>query len=464
LVVATSPQLAAFSLRGCLPYPTIILQQLKANDSSIHLGLETSSWIGSIYGFASIPVILMPILMQSKGRRFAYIVTCLFVIIGWILSLSATNIGMILASESFHGLGTNSLLPVSFLSLTEMLAPKYRYISMQLFGVSMAVGVATAGILGRFIHYKTVSSIMLVPIVIAVVLAFFWPESPPWFACKGDFEKCKKAFLWLRGSDEQSIIELKELITAQRQNLARAKPKKFTWQRFWRKITSRDFYIPSFHIFVLLNMLYWSGVDVTLIYFIEMVEKSTQNKDAIFYASILMYAIVLIGAIITNVTVRKFENKKVLLLSTSGVILCLIGACSATYLQSKELLPKDSLLCLYFLIGYIICCSLGLNAVVFFIAAELMPVKHRSIGGALYIICNCGLYASTLKISTYLFLYINMWGTFLVYTINALLCSLFVWKCVPETKGRTLQEIEDFYMYGSYRKRDLTEDNVLLGN
>lgn len=375
---------------------------------------------------------------------------------------------MILISECFHGFGTNSLLPVALLSMTEMLAPKYRFISMQLFGINQGVGMAIGGIGGQFLSFRTISIIMLIPVTVAIIIALMWPESPPWLACKGDFHKCEKSFVWLRGTDELSKKELAELITAQKENMrVRKHSTKINLKSFWSQISSRDFYVPSLHIYLLLNLLYWSGGDVVLIYFIELVSKSTQNENATFYAGIILYSIIFMGCIVNNVTIRFFKNKTILLTSTFGVTLSSIGICIVTYLQSVGIVPRDSLLCMYFFISFMVFNSLGLNAVVFYIGAELMPVKHRNIGGSMLIIYNCGLYASTLKISPYMIHYMDIWGTFLIFTLNIIISSYLVWKYIPETKGRTLQEIEDYYTYGKFIQRTIDKDvsvNVLKIN
>lgn len=118
---------------------------------------------------------------------------------------------------------------------------------MQLFSLNFAIGLAIVGILGRFVHTKTISVIMLVPVLMAVVLSFTWPESPSWLACKGEFDKCERAFIWLRGNDDVSKTELKELIAAEKENLAELKSRPLK-QGLWKQITRREFYMPSLHI------------------------------------------------------------------------------------------------------------------------------------------------------------------------------------------------------------------------
>ncbi|KOB74225.1 Sugar transporter, partial [Operophtera brumata] len=426
----------------------LLLQQLRSNETTIELDFDTASWIGSINGLAGIPSILMPTVMQWKGRRFAFIAACLIIIAGWVFSYTATSVAFLLISESLHGLGANSILAVSLLSMSEMITPKYRNISMLSFSIIQALGMGLVGIMATCLHWKTISLIMCTPMIMALITACTWPESPSWLAYKGKFDKCEKAFTWLRGTDDLSKKELNELINAQKDILSTDKCNAISFKVLFRKVLRKDFYLPSIHMFVVLNLMYWSGVMVVLIYSSQLIEKATQNKSAARFGGIAMNSMLFTFFTITGVLVRRFDNKPVLLISAFSTSICLLSACIVTYLQSIGTLPKDSLLFLYCLIAYIVCSSLGMNSIVFTIAAELMPVKHRGIGGALFVIYTCLLHTSSLKLSPYMFLYIDLWGTFLVYTINAMLCGLFIWKYVPETKGRTLQEIEDFYVYG----------------
>ncbi|KOB67408.1 Sugar transporter [Operophtera brumata] len=407
----------------------------------------------------------MPTVMQWRGRKFAFISACLLIITGWVLAFTAGSAAAILISETFQGLGTNSLLAVSMLSLSEMVAPKYRNVSMQMFGTVQSLGMALVGIMVRYVHWKTISLIMLMPIIVALITACMWPESPSWLAHKGEFDRCEKAFIWLRGTDDVSKKELTELIRAQKENLISEKGvKKSTIKQFWTQVTRRDFYLPGLHMFLLLNMMYWSGSAVVLIYSIDMMKKATNNEDAAFLGGIAINLILFVGVATSSVLVKFFNNKTVLLSSTFAATICLFCNFLVTLLQSLEVLPKDSLLCLYFLIAFMVPNCLGLNSLVFIIAAELMPVKHRNVGGALYVIYNCTLLATSLKISPYLFLYIDLWGTFMIYAINATISGLLVWKYVPETKDKTLQEIEDYYTYGKFNvKRKYNDDPVLLG-
>lgn len=295
--------------------------------------------------------------------------------------------------------------------------------------------------------------IMCVPMLISFLMALMWPESPSWLAYKGKFEKCEQAFVWLRGTDEYSKQELDELISAQKENsMKNQRGLSLT------SVLRRDFYLPTIHMFVLLCLTYWSGSIVILIYSMQMIQSATRNENAAFYGGILINVILFICTLISTFLVKRFKNKSVLLSSTVCQVLALLCTSLASYLQDLEIITKDSLVCLYFLVAYMFATSLGVLPVVFTIAAELMPVKHRGLGGAMYIIFTCVLHASSLKAAPYLFLYIKLYGTLLVFGCNGLVCGLYIWRYVPETKCRTIQELENFYVRGKFEKVLYNED------
>lgn len=403
--------------------------------------------------------------MQWKGRRLSFIATCLVVSIGWAIAYLSTNITTVLVSESFHGLGTNSLLAISQLSISEMVAPKYRNVSLQMFGTFQALGSVLTGVMARYLHWKTVGLVMCLPIVIAMFIGCAWPESPAWLASKGEFDKCEYAFSWLRGTDDDSRKELREIIATQQKNLFEMKnSKSLSLRKIWGTVTSRDFYVPSLHMFIVLNLMYWSGNMVIIIYCIDIISKTTTNGIASF-ASIIINAILIVGFAVGCIFLRLYKSKTVLLTSTFCASIFLSAACLVNYLQGTGVISNDSLWFLYCLMAFMLASSLGQIPIVFGISAELMPVKHRGIGGALFVIFTCVLHSSSLKAAPYLFLYLDIWGTFLIYVMNAILCGLIIWKYVPETKHRTLQDIEHYYKTGRFITRENSDaESQLIGH
>lgn len=417
-----------------------------------------------MHGMAGIASIITATFMQRKGRRTAFIVGCICVTLGWLIAYIATSVTVILISELVHGFGTNSLFIISLLSMSEMASPRFRNVSVQSYGIVQALGLATSGILSTFLGWKHVCIVMIVPIIIAFFLSMFWPESPPWLACKGRFDECYEAFGQLRKIDATSKIELEELIAAQKENLFRDKSEKNTAScaLCWSTLKRRDFYLPAIHVFVLLSMTYWGGSGVVVINSFDLIQKTTSNARAPYWGGVVLNAVLFIGMFLSSIINKRFKTKTVLLTSAICTSSCLFGVFLVTLLQSSNIISKESLACMYFFIGFVAFDSLGIIPMVFTIVSEIMPVKHRGLGGAVYVIFNSFLCATALKTAPYLFSYINIWGTFLLYTFNVITCGLLIWRFVPETKNKTLQQIEDFYMFGKFGKNRVQESKPCI--
>ncbi|KAJ0171768.1 hypothetical protein K1T71_012531 [Dendrolimus kikuchii] len=446
ILVASSIQMAAISVGGLISYPNVLIHQLKSNNSMIDWDLETSSWIGSIHGLAGIPTILMPAFMQWKGRKLAFLISCAFVTIGWILAYVAKSVIFIFMSECFHGLGSNSVLIVSSCCMGEFIDPNYRNTFMVTYFILQSMGIAGIGILGQYLHWKTISLMMLAPVIFSILNAcFVWPESPSWLSLKGRYKESERSFQWLRGTNKRASEELMEILSAHN--------KKVNKVSLIKRLTMRDFYIPAILMFVLLNMMYWGGVLVVMIYFQDIIEKATGNATASSYATIIMNVVLFICYNVCAILVRRFDTKSVLILSVLGTILSALFVSLVTYIQSIYLINR-SFLCIYGLIAYIISCTLGLSSIVFSVGMDIMPVKHRDIGGGLYVIYTCILHLTSMKAAPYMFVYLDLWRSFFIYALNATVCLYIVWKYIPETKNRTLQELEDYFTYGKFIKRD----------
>ncbi|XP_030037914.2 facilitated trehalose transporter Tret1 isoform X2 [Manduca sexta] len=450
LFIASSPQLAAFSVGGVSGFSNVILEQLRANDSSIPIDFEIATWIGSTHGLAGIPSIAMPTIMQWRGRKFSYIISCLLIITGWLLTYLAQNVMMIIIGECFHGLGNNSIVIVSLCTISEMVDPRYRAISLSFYTINQTLGITICGVMGRYLHWKTVSIIMSIPITVALLMSCVWPESPSWLAYKGKYAKCEKTFKWLRGFDEDSRKELKELMSAQKEYSISEGKAKFVLKDLWFQITSKDFYVPCFHTFVVLSAFYFSGLLVVLVYGVDIIQTVTNSALTARYGIISIHIFSYIGALSTALHLKLFKNKTVFLATGVTSSLLMFGASVVILLQSVGILSNNSTISVYFLVGFMFFLSAGVSSLSFGVPNELMPVKHRGLGGAVYIIMCCILHTSILKLSPYLILYIGLWGTFMMFSLIEMSSIIYIWRYIPETKGRTLQEIEDFYNDGYF--------------
>jgi facilitated trehalose transporter len=94
-----------------------------------------------------------------------------------------------------------------------------------------------------------------------------------------------------------------------------------------------------------------------------------------------------------------------------------------------------------FMIGY----SIGFASLPYVLMGELLPSKYRNTLGGIVSSFNLVNNFMVLKLFTTLGTYLGYHGVFWIYAINSLLASIFVYFVLPETKGKTLSEIEQLF-------------------
>ncbi|XP_023944214.2 facilitated trehalose transporter Tret1-like [Bicyclus anynana] len=473
MFVVSSMLLAGISTGGIMGVPSVMLQQLKKNDSLIEIDLDTESWIASVHGFAGIPSILIPYLMQFWGRRFGFRFSCLAVLIGWITLCFANSSLVIIIAEIFQGAGVKSLLLVGMVIISEMVEPKIRNQSIALYGVIQTFVVLIIHTAGNYVHWKTISLTMCFPLSLAIIFTFIYPESPAWLAYKGRFEESKKSFVWLRGKNKESLVEMNALFTAQRDFLRMEMSTKYSnrskplMRMLWRKISARDFYLPIFHMFVLQSCYYWSGNLLIVVYAINLVGKVIDDSDSAFVAMILIDIAFIIGNVSCPILLRYFGNKTIMLPGGALSILFLLCTSAVLYLQEIGTIASDSTLCLYFLVGFMVCSSTAVYMIPFGVTTEIVPLRHRDVAGSFFIIIMSVSYTTSLKVAPYLIIHLGIYGIFLLYAAILTCCLLWVWKYVPETRNKTLQSIEEHFIKSNIDSRIVDEEineNVHLNN
>ena len=102
----------------------------------------------------------------------------------------------------------------------------------------------------------------------------------------------------------------------------------------------------------------------------------------------------------------------------------------------------SGIMVLLFILGYIACFSASLGAAVWVVIAELFPNRLRSKGMSVAIISLW--IACTIVSVTFPIMLEQLSGgiTFLIFAVICLANLLYVWRYVPETKGKTLEELE----------------------
>ncbi|KAJ6674856.1 hypothetical protein OIU85_011062 [Salix viminalis] len=278
----------------------------------------------------------------------------------------------------------------------------------------VATGVSAAFIMGTVLRWRVLALTGLIPCLILHVGLFLIPESPRWLAKKGR---------------EKEQIEIKDYIQTL-ESLPKAKLLELFQRRNLRSV------VIGVGLMVLQQ---FGGINAVCFYASSIFEVAgfSPSVGTILYA-ILQVVVVFLSTIIID----KVGRKPLLLVSASGLVIsCLITGLSF-YLKVHELALKSvPMLAVTGILLYIGTFSAGLGPIPWVIMSEIFPLNIKGVAGSVATLVNwfC---AWAVSFTFNLLFSWSSYGTFILYAAINAVTIVFVVLLVPETKGRTLEQIQ----------------------
>jgi sugar porter (SP) family MFS transporter len=253
------------------------------------------------------------------------------------------------------------------------------------------------------------------------------PESPRWLVQKGRGQEAERILAQIVGAKEASA-EM-EAIAA---NLSEESGELL--DRSFRKPLAVAILIALFSQFTGINTIIYYGAIV----FLEHVPHQTASSA--LWANVIIGAINFAATIVGMMLIDRSGRKSLLVSAFGGMALSLVAVSAAIHYQASGIVV------LTFVLTYVACFAVGVGTGTWVLMAEICPTRVR--GRAMSVATVC-LWCGTLLVTlTFLSLVkvATAAGAFLIYAGISLAALLFVWRVVPETKGRTLEEIEKFWL------------------
>ncbi|XP_035457062.2 facilitated trehalose transporter Tret1 [Spodoptera frugiperda] len=442
-----------------LSFPSSLLPALSRPDSPIKADLHTASWLGSIVGVAGIPgFFISSFLMDMFGRKVTHALVILPAIVGWVMIYFSQDITVLMTGRFLGGLSSAATVSLGAVVIGEYTSPKYRGVFLYLKNASVCMGAMFIHIISGFLHWRTIALVACTPLLFAFFVVCTWPESPAWLLSKQQYDKSEKAFYWLRGNNEASRREITDTIKAQRERMAKPKLTQSYGEQikdFLKKFTQKDFVKPVFITLLATIVLEMSGRHIFPAYLLHIMSEMTGEKSQSFYYTLGSDIIITASALFASILV-KMMNRRTLLFSTGFAAFgVLMAVCTYLFLEAKGIIPGGrSWIPMSLLIVYFILANLGCAPIPLALVGEVFPLSHRGAGLALSgVWISLGLIVG-LKSTPHLIDSIKVYGFFAVYGIIMAISLVILYFMMPETKDRTLQEIENYFNYGRFANVD----------
>jgi SP family xylose:H+ symportor-like MFS transporter len=180
------------------------------------------------------------------------------------------------------------------------------------------------------------------------------------------------------------------------------------------------------------------GINVALYYAPRIFESMGAEKDASMLQTVVMGLVNVIFTVVAIVTVDKWGRKPLLMTGSIGMA---IGMIAIGALSLNSVIGKATLV---FIIIYTASFMMSWGPICWVLISEIFPNKIRSQAVAIAVAAQWA--ANFLISSTYpAMMEISSAGTYWFYGAMSIVSFIFVWKMVPETKNRTLEEMEHLW-------------------
>ncbi|XP_077284436.1 facilitated trehalose transporter Tret1-like isoform X2 [Arctopsyche grandis] len=427
-------------------FSAVAVPQLEDPTSFIKIDEFQASWVASLSS-ASTPFgcVLGGYLMDRIGRRLTLILTEIPLIFGWILIASAQNIEMIYIGRLLAGLGSGMVGAPARVYTCEVTQPHLRGMLGALASVCISFGVLLQYVLGSCLNWQILSGISSIIPVISLLSMLIMPETPNYLLNRNDVEKARFSLSRLRGSTFNVDKEIDQMVHfKQSNNVQRLTGIKDTIRALISPSTLKPFGI----LYLYFLIYQFSGVNTITFYAVEIFQESGTNMNK-YLATIILGLVRLSFTILACIALRKCGRRPLTFISGIGCGTTMLGL--GTYLYYRQYWLDNNLpmqqtwipvACIFL---YTIACTMGFLVVPWVMIGEVYPTQVRGIIGG-FTTCSAHMFVF-IVVKTYPFLShsIQRYGTFWLYGCISLFGTIFFYFCLPETKGKTLQEIEDYF-------------------
>ncbi|XP_074111702.1 trehalose transporter 1 isoform X2 [Cotesia typhae] len=401
------------------------------------LDSNMESWIGSIMPLSAlIGGIMGGPLIEYIGRRNTILSTAIPFMAAWLFIATATNVWLVLVGRALSGFSVGIISLVLPVYLGETLQPEVRGVLGLLPTACGNIGILICFASGMYLNWSMLAFFGACIPIIYFLLGLLIPETPRWYVSKGKTKRARKALEWLRG---KSVDVTEELSAVEKTHLDSEKESSTS--------SVGELFKPN-HIkplMISIGLMFFqqfSGINTVIFYSTKIFEESGSSIDKNI-SSIIIGVVNFVATFMATAVIDRLGRKILLYISSVVMIITLMTLGTFLYLKDSNFdVSNFGWLPLACIVIYIIAFSMGFGPIPWLMMGEILPAKIR--GGAASVTTGFNWFCAFLVTKTFqnIIELIKITGAFWMYGGICVVGLLFVILFVPETSGRSLEEIE----------------------
>lgn len=412
--------------------------------------------------------LLAGFLMDRFGRKMTILICNVPFVVGWCIISMSKCITWLLIGRILTGFCVGVLSPTGPMYLSEITAPKYRGFFLASITFDVALGILSTHALALYCTWDVNAIICGCLPFIGYIVTAFVPESPAWLLKRNLIVEACHAYRWLRGCDETATKEFESMVDAHTKavqsqcdevhNESNANHHFHPIDHLSKLIALKSFNTPLIILSVYFATLQFSGVNAVIFYTVTILKDSLGANINEYVATLVIDAVRLVAALIACVAVKNVGRRPLTIFSGSSTAICLFALSYYMHLSDGDALKNYVSIPLGLFVVYTLVLSIGINPLPWCLTGELFPIRFRAIGSAFVTFFNFLCFFTVVKVSP---IYFRLYGGSTIFFFYGMLTSIgtvFLMAFLPETKNKSLQEIEDNYT--AKRKHKMSRNKV----
>uniref|UniRef100_A0A3B5A6Y7 Solute carrier family 2 member 6 n=1 Tax=Stegastes partitus TaxID=144197 RepID=A0A3B5A6Y7_9TELE len=383
-----SAVLGNFNFGYSLVYSSPVLSVFKSPDADprLRMGTEQAAWFGSIYSLGAAAGGLGAMLLNDMvGRKMSIMMSAVPSTVGYMLMGGAVDLWMLHLGRFLTGVAGGMTAASIPVYISEISHKGVRGALGSCPQITAVFGALALYALALVVPWRWLAVAGEVPALLMVVLLVFMPSSPRRLLSLGRPQKAKEALRWLRGD---------HINTQTRLTLS--------------QLATPNYYRPIAISVVMRFLQQMTGITPILVYLEPIFAKSKVSLEPRFDAAIV-----------------------------GGVRLLSV-------VVAASLMDKAGRKALLYTSRY----AMGWGPITWLLMSEVLPLVARGVASGLCVAVSWLTAFMLTHAFTHLVDRYGLFAPYLLFTVVCILCLLFNAVCIPETRGRSLEEIEEYFRTG----------------
>lgn len=406
----------------------------------------SSALLGAILGVA-----VAGVMSDYFGRKRTLIISgVLFTVLGIGCAL-ANSFAELVGYRIIGGIAIGIVSIVSPLYIAELSVPEYRGRLVSLYQLAITVGFLGAYLVNYqllnfgqsrifespFPHkifnteiWRAMLGMEAVPAILFLVVLFYIPESPRWLILKRKEQRALSILQRIYNDQKEAVQEFGNIkgVTSTKE--------KSEWKLLFQpgifKVVVIGLSIAMLGQFMGINAVMYYGPTIFS-------DSGLSDGDSLLY-QVLVGLVNVLTTVLALLIIDKVGRKKLVYYGVSSIFISLLAI--AFYFQFGKALAIPSLVLLMLFLFYVFSCAISICAVIWVLLSELYPLKVRGVAMS---IAGFSLWIGSFlvgQLTPWMLQELSPAGTFVLFSLMCIPYMLIVWKFVPETMGKSLEEIE----------------------